>query len=143
MTAPAQTAAPATTEAPAPAAAGRKKLPPINKLHTSKEALDAAQKDAREKGHSYDTRKFKVTANGKTAFVLGYSPANAAGTAYEAIGIQVEELDPSDRKPFEVSKDKIMERVKGMSKEDQEAIAALLASQGVKVPGEDKKPGKK
>lgn len=136
------TQAPPATEAPAGKTA-RKKLPKVTKLFTNKGDLDKGQEDARTKGHTYDTRKFKVTnpGNGKTAFVLAYSPANACSVAGEAMGLQVEELDPTERQPFQLSVDKVKDRVKGMSEAEKAEILALLGA--APAPAKKEEHGKK
>ncbi len=107
----------------------RKKLPEVAKVFDTKAKLDAGQKEARDKGHTYDTRKFKVTVNGKSMFVLGYSPANAAGQVIEELGIAVEELDPSERAAFQMKPETFVSK---LSDEDRKAVLALLTAKPAK-----------
>lgn len=127
-----------TTQAPAEAeATGKKRLPKVTKVFNSLAELNAGQADAKAKGHTYDTRKFKVTGPKGTKFVLAYSPANAAGQVAEDLGITVEEIDPSERAAFQptaktvknsigkLSDGDTMDVFKAMGMSDAEAKKAL------------------
>ena len=72
----------------------RNRLPAIERVYDSPEALEAGKKDAIAKGHKTDVRKFKVDGGGKTLYVLHFTMANAVGVVYERLGVTVTELDP-------------------------------------------------
>lgn len=135
-----ETATQATAAAQAEAnGTKRKRLPEVDKVFKTKAEVDAGQKVAREKGHTYDTRKFRVIdSTGKVElFVLAYSPANAASQVWDKMGVQVEEVDPSDRVPFQQSPEKsaanLLSNTDALSKLPKEQRDALIkALQGKK-----------
>lgn len=117
-----------------PAKTERKRKEKIAKVFKTKAELDAGQKDAIAKEHDYDTRKFQVTsADGKTTFfVLGYSAANVAGQVHKALGIKVEELDPSPKSRTATPEQMVQtltantEALQKLSDKDREALLKAL-----------------
>lgn len=127
------TATPATTSAPAAQANGkpeRKKLPKVQKVFATKAELDKGQEVAKKAGHTYDTRKFKVTSqDGKTTkYVLAFSPANAGSQVVEDMGLNIEELDAAERTPFQPTKATAEKVLAKLSQADRDAILAELTA---------------
>ena len=118
----------------APPAKQRRKLPEVQKIFESKAELDKGQAHAKANQHTYDTRKFLVTsADGKVKkHVLAYSPANAVGMVWEHLGVKVEELDPSERQPFQPTKQTVKNAISKLSEEDRKAILAEIAGDSKK-----------
>ena len=104
----------------------RRRLPPVDKSFASEAELSKGQSKALELGHTYDTRKFKVTAGGKNFFVLGYSPASAVAEVWEQIGVQVTELDPKARAAMVLTPQVLIEKFVGLSEEDRKFVLASL-----------------
>lgn len=109
-----------TTTTPVTKKTGRRQLPEIKRVFATRKELDEAQKDAQSKGHDRDVRKFAVTCNGKTIFVLSYNPSYAAYMSWKDAGMTIEEIDPQT-----VSRTMTPEKMAAKLTSDTDGLAKL------------------
>lgn len=92
-------------------------------VFTSEQEVHAGSERAKELGHTYDTRKFKVQFKGNTFYCLGYSPANAVSRCWEGLGIQVAELKAA----AVLTKEDLLSRVKSLPPAELDHLMKELA----------------